>query len=126
MRVPASKAVAFREIAKRRKQPQSPILYGVFATAARAARLSPEVRIARGIVLPSLPERAGYREAEPTLKLMWTQPADEFHKWTALLEAAETSLRAVIVEFIDRYVEAGGELAEMDWPWRTAELRVAS
>jgi hypothetical protein len=72
-----------------------------------------------GHLLPERPPRARKGERGEISIARWKQGKDEYARCRSLIEAAGSSISTVLNEAGDRYDEAGGDIAAMDWPPQT-------
>lgn len=96
---PADLIRDFRDVNRRGGPSGSTLVYGWLMDAVQRVRAG----------LPVPPADAA-PPAEPGQKgILWTQTAEEFGAWKAELEAAGSSVRAVLAVRIRRYIEASGD-----------------
>lgn len=88
----------FREVSKARGGPTgSALAYAWLLDAVQKART--------GHPLPAASTAPAGVESD----LQWTQGQDEFREWKHALEAAGSSVRAVLADRIQRYIATGGD-----------------
>lgn len=84
------------------------VLYHLFVNAVRD--------IEAGLVEPPPRRTARRGERGPTVQVRWAQPAEEWAQCKRILEAAETSVAAVLERAVRAYVAAEGNILRMPRP----------